>query len=128
MFHQRNIIFVRTVPKTCTLPFPLLSPLKERKHFDVLETSGRNTIPGKDFSSNHNIYSPRNKHLTPPPRSSIPRQGWHGVSPFNLTILLPPSSRASRHVTKIYVARSNRDTQNRCLACRAVTISTFDST
>lgn len=77
----------------------------------MLETSGRNTIPGKDFSSNHNIYSPRNKHLTPPPRSSIPRQGWHGVSPFNLTILLPLL--ATRHQDLWSTIKG--DTHNRVL-------------
>lgn len=84
------------MPKTRT-PTP---PLKERKHFDVLETSGRNTIPGKDFSSNHNIYSPETNISLLLPGHQSPRQGWHGLSPFNLTI--PPSPRASRHVTKIY--------------------------
>lgn len=84
------------MPKTRT-PTP---PLKERKHFDVLETSGRNTIPGKDFSSNHNIYSPETNISPLLPGHQSPRQGWHGLFPFNLTI--PPSPRASRHVTKIY--------------------------
>ena len=86
-------------------------PIKREKTFRKTWSKRREEIRSleKDFSSNHNIYSPpRNKHLRPGHQSrgkdgtGCPRLTWPYHSPPSLPL-----------VTKIYVARSNGDTHNR---------------